>query len=606
MNRYERVRRAAAAVACVGATTVLASLGAGAAPAGAATCDAGPLFASGSSFQGTAQGTLLKGWPATSKCTTVPSLTYTSTSSGKGLETFGLTTGKFVPIKDSKIEEIEKKEGGPGKGCGPTILSTPAECLDMYIGTDDAPTTAQLENGTTASGGKSNTGAKDGFNHRGDVVIPIQQGPVAFMISLPAGCKVLNQSRIHINNTTLAQVYEAKKAQALPDPGGIQAHGTFAADTWGALLTQLGYKEVSSESLQGGTFPNAVTFTETATPEETLTRVEPGAEEEVTTATLAEAKKGESKKVKVLNQKKVKVAGAGCKETIKDQIRASASGTSYAVKSYFKQINNGVWAAHQNDNVEWADEIGHYTQSNPVTSGGEVKGSKTILQEKGGQLAENTAANPGSFGYADTADASISGTMTERATNSQFGTGEVEEVVEREEEGFKVKELKKVRAKSINHQILWGQIQNTAAGTGEESAPTAAAEEKDYANPLKNGSTTPNCDTEHLVAGDTSFPKHWTESWNGTITSDPAAGTIVASDYPACAITYDVTSHHEGNSKLYGKTALAKEMAATSADFFQYAVLGKGQEELFKAGFYVSVPTAMDKYIAAAVNSIEA
>ena len=282
MSRYHSFRRLAALVACVGSTSAITAL-AGASPAAAVVCQKGPLYASGSSFQNTAQNDFKANWEKFSKCTEKPTsgtIKYTATSSGKGMEVFGAGNlagehaTELLNRKDTTVKALEEK----AEACEPKIIKAAAlfepsgKCLDLFVGTDDAPTAKQLENMTGGAVGKTFK-----TTNRGAVVIPIAQGPVAAMLSLPAGCKLKTGNRVDLSNVALGQLYEGERVPSGGDPGGIQAQGGYSAETWGALLTQLGYTKVAKESELTET-----TFTETA-PSETLTRYEAGAaEEEVT------------------------------------------------------------------------------------------------------------------------------------------------------------------------------------------------------------------------------------------------------------------------------------------------------------------------------------
>jgi ABC-type phosphate transport system substrate-binding protein len=373
MSRYSKLRRVATIAACVGTTSVLASLGAtataGAFPLAYNEKECVPaadiLHASGSSFQLNLEETLKKSWGASSKCTTAPTestIKYTSTSSGKGREVFGAngkgTLGELQPLKDKTVEELEKgtKEC---KGPRTAATATPKEaCLDIFIGTDAGPSTGELEEMTKAAGGKS--------KERGVVTVPIAQGPVAFMLSLPAGCEIEPGSKVDLNNVTAQQIWLAQKAAAGKE-GEIEAQGGYPAATWGALLTQLGYK---AGVAKGKEF------------------------KEASKATCGE-------------------------EKIKPVIRSSSSGTTFATQNYFNQIEEEfspkgtqwTYALTSGGAVKWPDAIGDYFS----TLG--CKGENTTGQI----LAENTACTPGAIGYADTSDAFKLGGFTEVATSSTAG-----------------------------------------------------------------------------------------------------------------------------------------------------------------------------------------
>jgi hypothetical protein len=608
MSRYDRYRRIAALALCVGSTAAIAAL-ASAGQAMAVECVGSEVYGSGSSFQNTAQKAFKTGWPTHTSCTKpAPPSTYTATSSGEGLEVFGFGNAKAEGKEELRWEKDPTAVKEKGKNCTIFNIGPPVGCLDLYVGTDDAPSVEQLKWGTTASGGKSNVlvGEK---GHRGTVVIPIAQAPIAAMISLPAGCKILAGSKLNLTNEAFNQIF-AGKANGKPE-------------NWGKLLEKLGYTKVATEGELA-----AEKFVETsATPEESLVRFESGKEEEVTVHSKSEIEKEENpggKKVKVLNQTKKSIKGEGCGQSIKSQVRSSESGTSYAIKAYFNQIEPIVWDAGKvTDASTWPVE-GEVTKENPETS--EKTPLKNVPNKKGGQLAENTASTPGSVGYADTADAFKGGGSTGTATASQKGTGEttLEEVVEEGEatnpnKGVPIKEkiltLVKKTGKSLSHQVLWAQLQNNGVKPKGEKGTGAL-----FISPLTPATETTthqaNCEPNILIKGDEKFPKHWNESWFGTLTSDPNAnetGGLGKTAYPACAITYDVAQHHYRNSKLYGTlagkeheagTKLAEEMAATSKDYFEWVTSAAGKAELAAGGFYIAPPSAMAPYITVAVKNV--
>ena len=617
MSRYDSFRRFAALAACVGSTAAIAALGA-ASPAGAATCvkASSKLYASGSSFQGISQTSVKATWPAHSKCTEAPTsstITYTATSSGKGLEVFGAGNLKnefateLLNRKDTTVKALEEKS----ETCEPKINKAAAthepsgKCLDVYIGTDDAPSLTQLANMTLGAVGKTgHLPAGGGIKeNRGAIVVPYAEGPLAFGFSLPAGCKIQTASRINLTNVALGQIFEAEKAPSGADPGGIQAQGGYATATWGALLTQLGYTKVAKESELAEN-----KFTETA-PEESLTRYESGAgEEEVTVHSKTEIEKNENpggRKVKVAHQKKELVKGENCNAKIKGQVRGSESGTSYAFKSYLFQINPTVWAGLNTDGITWpvgtGGGAGELFKENTSTSGKEK-----ILQESGGKLAEAAAAIPGSINYQDTADQALKGGFAETVASTTRpvpASSTLEEVVqEGEAENLttktkeKVLTLKAQPVKSLSHQIAWAWQQDT--GT---TKPTKASE---FENPLVTGTNKANCQRSKLIAGDEAFPLHWNESWQGVLASDPSINKVEPTAYPACALTFDVAWHHYGNVELYGHTKIAEEVAATVKDYFEYASSSQGGEDIFNQGYYTGIPDALRSHVLAGVKQI--
>lgn len=571
-----------------------------------------PLFASGSPLQNAAQAVFKANWPKYTQLTklpnppgcegeALPSTFYTATLDSEALEVFGVT-GALQARLDPTVKKREEHQ----EPCGPVKIPAGAgvagECLDFFIGSDLPPTTAQLTNATTASGGKSNKNAGEA-GHRATVVIPVAQGPVAAMLSLPAGCKVETKSRINLTNEAFQQLWAGK--------GAIKAQGGYPAGTWGAFLTQLGYTKVGNE----GELSADPSFTEVSF-EESLARSLDIGEQSYTVHTKAEIEQNEPPEKVKLPTQIVDVKSEGCNQQIKANVRSFDSGTSYATKAYFNQIEPAVWAGFLSEAAQWPEE-GWVVRENLSTSGNEA-----IKNESGSQLAENAAATPGSVGYADTADAAKGGGSTSRVTLSQRPSPETATLSEVVQNGLaengtthlveEVFEVKREPVQSIKHEILYAALQNNGvkpkgeAGTG----PT-------FAFPLiEDGTNRANCETGKLISGDngtggTKVPAHWNESWNGVLASDPnSAGTVGPSGaevYPVCALTYDITWHHFRNEKLYGDPfpgpiGLSGQMASVAKDYFEY-VSGQGRTD-FNNGYYDGPPIAMSLQIKAAVAQI--
>jgi ABC-type phosphate transport system substrate-binding protein len=506
MNRHHTRRRLATLAACVGTTAALAALGSAGTALATVTCRA-PGFASGSSFQKTALLSVYltsPGWGSHSNCSTAPTsstITYTATSSGAGLEEFGNTAGHFVPSKDPTAHTAELEEKGTKDVAG--------NVLDWFVGTDDAPTPRELGEAALAAGTL--------HNQKAEITIPIAQAPVAVMLSLPADCKLQAGSSIDLNNTTIPQLWESTTVASGEDPGGIQAQGGFAINTWGALFTQLGYSKITSGTPGSGQF------------------LDEGGEH-------------------------------GCGQEITPQVRSTSSGTSFAFKSYLSQVNPAVWTGFTGDAPTWP-------HSGVVES--DLKtGSLTesLSNETGGNLVKNTAANPGSVGYANTADAATAGNggFTNAATVSTFSSG---------------------TGSSPSHQILWAEIQNN--GTETEGAT--------YEDPLEPASSIGNCETTKILPAEEGFPYSYTDSWYGLLASDPnIAADAAPTDYPICALTYDLVFHHYSNKHLFGATETAHEVANTVHDLFEY-ITTQGQVEIQSHDF-TRYPTGFQSHINNAVN----
>jgi hypothetical protein len=355
-----------------------------------------------------------------------------------------------------------------------------------------------------------------GAKNPAEITIPVAQAAVAVILSLPEKCKIETGSALDLNNTTIGQLWEGTNAPSGEDPGGVQAQGGYAIATWGAFLTQLGYAKITSGTPTAGQF-------------------------------LDEG------------------GSTGCEQAIKPQVRQTSSGTSYAFKSYLSQINPAVWAPFASDFVSWPS--GAVVTSNPKTPP-EVG---TQLNDSGGHLAGNTAANPGSVGYVVTADAAAAGNggFTSAATSTEFGIG----------------------GKTAAHQILWAEVQNN--GT-EVSGAT-------YEDPRLAPSSIANCESTKLIPSDEGFPYSYTDSWAGILASDPnIAAAAGPTDYPICALTYDLVFHHYSNKNLYSTTETAHEVANAVKDLFEY-ITGQGQIDI-QSHDYTRFPTGFASHVKLAVN----
>jgi|GEM_PF-5998745 len=353
-----------------------------------------------------------------------------------------------------------------------------------------------------------------GAKNPAEITIPVAQAPVSIMLSLPVKCKITSGSAVDLNNTTIPQIWEGTNAPSGSDPGGIQAQGGYAIATWGALFHQLGYTKITS-----------------GTPTSGQVLDEGGAE--------------------------------GCEQSIKPQVRQQASGTSFAFKSYLGQVDRPVWQGYANDSVTWPSSA--VVQSNPKTP----PATGEQLNDSGGHLAANTAANPGSIGYAVTADAAGNGSFNNAATSSTFGVG----------------------GSSPAHQILYAEIQNNGLST----------EGATYTDSLLPSSSIANCESTKLLPSDQGFPYSYTDSWFGLLVSNPnIAGVAGSSDYPICAITYDLVWHHYSNKNLYKQTETAHEVANTVHDLFEY-ITNQGQIDI-QSHDYTRFPTGFAAHVHQAVT----
>jgi ABC-type phosphate transport system substrate-binding protein len=305
--------------------------------------------------------------------------------------------------------------------------------------------------------------------------------------------------------------------------GEIAAQGGYAENTWGALLNQLLY---------------------------TSTAANPPTQPE----TFFDGGRAD-----------------GCSQEIEPQVSSNESGTAYAFKAYLNQIDPSVWSTYATDSTSWP---WHSVLDEPLDSG-----PGTQFNDSEGHLSQNTAAYPGSVGYAAVSAAMLpsNGEFTNEATVTSFGTG--------------------IGGASPEHQILWAEIQN------DGTSPSGAT----YADPLASGtrSKTPiaNCQTRNLTPSDEHYPHSVTGSWHGILATDPNIwGEAESNSYSICALTYDLVWHHYHAPNLYLEPATAEEIANTVKDLFEY-ITGQGQTDVQNDG-YTGFPTPMAPKVTRIVSSI--
>jgi hypothetical protein len=505
MIRHRKRRRLAALAACAGPIAALAAL-AGAGPA-AATVTCAPVgYASGASLSGLAQTSVwltAAGWGSHSSCSEAPTsktITYTKTSSGAGLEEFGdigEPAGEFHPEADPTA--FASKEPG-------LIKDVAGQNLDYFVGAA-APTQGELSEAQAATGAA----------HLAQITIPTAQAPVAVLLSLPAGCLIPSGSQVDLANKAIGQLWEGTNKPNGKDPGGIQAQGGYAAGTWGAFLTQLGYISTATDP-----------------PTEPGTFFDGGGE-------------------------------TGCGAAIKPQVFSTVSATAADFKTYLNQVNPTVWGQFANEYPAWPTSA--VLEADPLS-----KGAGEQLNSGNGPIASNTAANPGSVGFSNTGEAASAsnGGFTNGAAASTHGTG---------------------GGTSASHQILWAEIQNNGTSTAGAT----------YTDPLLPASTIANCETTKLIPSDKGFPYSYTDSWSGVIATDPNISADAGpTDYPICALTYDLVWHHYSNTNLYGKTESAQIVANTVKDLFEY-IIGAGQTEI-QGHYFTRFPTGFAAHVKLAVN----
>jgi ABC-type phosphate transport system substrate-binding protein len=186
MGIYARVRHLALVAIC--ASGLVAGIGMAAAPGSAlaAKVKCVAVTGSGSSLQAEQQtkwtgivnpATFVLKVGTANECEAFANkVTYTATSSGQGLEEFGLQENAAT-----KKFEVNKTKSGNGT------------TLDAFVGTDDPPTEAALKEAATASGTSA-------------LVVPTVAAPVAIVLHPPVGCLNLTYP-LNIPNSELSSVF---------------------------------------------------------------------------------------------------------------------------------------------------------------------------------------------------------------------------------------------------------------------------------------------------------------------------------------------------------------------------------------------------------------
>jgi hypothetical protein len=486
MNRHHMVIRLAALVASACAAIGVASLATASSALAAAKCASGG-YASGSSLQSEAWKKIWltsTGWGKhLGACSSLPTITYTATSSGEGLDEFGNNNGTLDPNIDTtafKSSSTYKDEQGTGA------------VLDWFVGSDDAPNNAQDSNAEVASGDKK--------GELEEIAVPVAEAPVSVIFSLPAKCTIAEGTKLHLSDKTLVQIWEGTQVAPVKGLGEIPAEAPYKAATWGSLLTLL--------------------------------------------------------KIPI-------VEATECENPITLQARETESGTSYAFKSflalaYDQSIYNttteqfetrGLWDGYITDAPTW-----------PSTT--EQKGNA-----KGSNLVQKTAENPGSIGYANTADAvsSKNGSFTAKATSTEC----------------------EAITKCTKHEIVLAEVENNEGKVTEEAAKKNPPVVSEFANPASGKPTTTAeyeanegaCQSTAPVNTDVKTPYSYTDPWYGTDASDPDVGvdTSAPEAYPICAFTYVLTWHHYSAENLFEEVQ-AEEISATMKSLLEY-ITGPGQAE---------------------------
>jgi hypothetical protein len=505
----DRRSRLVACVVCVCAVASAAMAGE-ASSAMASVCATGG-YASGASLQGDAQKNIWlteAGWGKNlGVCASRPTITYSSTTQGEGLDEFGNNNG----VLNEKEDETAFKSGSPYKDRQGT-----GAVLDWYVGVDEGPDDAQLLNAEVASGDK-----KDLLE---EITIPIAQAPVAVLFSLPAKCTIAEGTKLHLSGKTLVQIWEGTQVKPKEGLGEIEAQGGYKAATWGALLTQLKLTIVAKE---------------------------------------------------------------GCESKIILQAREGETGTAYAFKDYLSEATNNLHYNLEDEQFETKNLWDGYVSDAPTWP----SETEELGNNKGSDLVKKTASTPGSVGFANTADSTsvANGGFTSKTEVSTYGS-------------------------SVEHQIVFAELENNEGKVSEEAAKKGTPVTPEFANPVSGKPATHaefeknagSCQSTSPINTDVKTPYSYTDSWDGITASDPNIGVDVADPeaYPGCALTYDLVWHHYSAENLF-EEAQAEEITESVKSLFKYVTGPTGQAEASRDDYdpILSTPT-WKSHIAEAVENL--
>jgi hypothetical protein len=243
--------------------------------------------------------------------------------------------------------------------------------------------------------------------------------------------------------------------------------------------------------------------------------------------------------------------GTGCETPVTLQVRSNSAGTSYEFKNYLNQLDSTVWAPYATDYDFWP--------ASTVNTGNSSDGNQ----------ASNTAARPGSIGYAGLASAAaVSGTpFSGKATLTTDGG-------------------------SASHQITWAQLQNNGTSLSNPG----------YGSPKAASGNIGNCATTKDTPSEAGAPYSVTDSWTGVLASDPNATHDLAGNfYPLCTLLYDLSWKHydaPGLAAYYnnaGQGTTAEGIEATVKSYLTYVTSsapGEGQSAI-NNDYYTPLPTPL-------------
>jgi hypothetical protein len=255
---------------------------------------------------------------------------------------------------------------------------------------------------------------------------------------------------------------------------------------------------------------------------------------------------------KLLGQ--AKAEPSGCPTTSPTvQVRYDGSGTTYATKQYFDQIDPTTWNGFVSDGTTGDTQASWPGTVQTTYSGGNDQGSS-------GEAAA-VAATKGSVGYVNTQDASKAGFKAWAAGTSKF----------------------------------WVKIQNN--GTSTSGSITGA-------DPVSSSNVS-KCTTSFSGT----IPHGNEPDWSTVHVARPKQP--LSSDYPLCTLTYNVAWQTYINSSVLapdytseysGETPAGVEQ--TTRDYLAYELgTGSGQGQTLIPDFYSPLPSQIDTDAASIVSA---
>jgi hypothetical protein len=170
------------------------------APAGAQS----DIFGSGAALQNQLQNDLLI--PDSPYATLI---TYTATTSGDGFNEFGNNSDELLLAQDP--------------------VAGPQGILDSYVGTDSAPTLAQLALAASDGGNSAST-------PQTELTIPVAQTPLDIILNVPLGIDLSPQAEVLLTNHGLSRLFA----------GTTPARAPYLPNQWGSALILAGLSPITT------------------------------------------------------------------------------------------------------------------------------------------------------------------------------------------------------------------------------------------------------------------------------------------------------------------------------------------------------------------------